>query len=299
MTTTDLPEIIVSSAWDWTDYELIDSGDGLKFERFGKYTFIRPEAQAVWAKGLKIEAWNKADAVFQTTMEENGGHWIFKQTIPENWVMRYKELKFKVQTSASRHLGVFPEQAVHWDWMSNVISTSQHPLKILNLFGYTGLATLAAAKAGAQVTHIDASKKAVAWARENQSLSELTESPVRWIVDDALKFVDREIRRGSLYDGIILDPPKFGRGPKGEVWEFFKMLPDLLTACKKALHPNGLFLIVTAYAVKSSALTLHGSLNDLSVLRGGDLEVGELVTQEKSAGRLVSNAIYARWSKVL
>jgi 23S rRNA (cytosine1962-C5)-methyltransferase len=298
MQSTTLPEIIVSSARDWNDYELLDSGDGQKLERFGKYTFIRPEAQAVWGKGLRSEAWNKADAVFQTTMEENGGHWIFKQTIPENWVMRYKELKFKVQTSASRHLGVFPEQAVHWDWVSNAISISQHPLKVLNLFGYTGLATLAAAKAGAQVTHIDASKKAVAWARENQSLSELTGSPVRWIVDDALKFVDREIRRGSLYDGIILDPPKFGRGPKGEVWEFFKMLPDLLTACKKALHPKGQFLIVTAYAVKSSALTLHGALNDMTVLRGGELEVGELVTQEKSAGRLVSTAIYARWSKI-
>lgn len=289
------PEIIVSSAKEWTDYELLDSGDGQKLERFGKYVFIRPEAQAVWGRSLPPETWNKADAIFQTTMEENGGHWIFKRSIPEHWVMNYKDIKFKAQTSASRHLGVFPEQAVHWDWISGVISPIRNPVKVLNLFGYTGLATLAAAKAGANVTHVDASKKAITWARENQSLSGLSASPIRWIVDDALKYVDREIRRGSLYDGIILDPPKFGRGPKGEVWEFFKMLPQLLMACKAALHPNGQFLIVTAYAVKSSALTLHGALNDLTTSRGGELEIGELVTCETSAGRLISNAIYARW----
>lgn len=291
-----IPAINVAIARDWTDYELVDTGDGSKLERFGKFTFSRPEAQAVWPAAQSSAIWSKADAVFQTTGEENGGHWLFKKPLPESWVMQYKSLKFKVQAGASRHLGVFPEQAVHWDWMSETIADAHRPVKVLNLFGYTGLASLAAAKAGAQVTHVDASKKAIAWARENQSLSGVSDSSIRWIVDDALKFVERETRRGSFYEGIILDPPKFGRGPKGEVWEFFNLLPQLLTACKAALHPDAMFLIVTAYAVKSSALTLHGAINDLLKTRGGRIEVGELVTVEKSASRLISNAIYAKWS---
>jgi 23S rRNA (cytosine1962-C5)-methyltransferase len=290
-----LPKIQVTTAQDWVDYELIDSGDGLKLERFGKYVFLRPEAQAVWSPVSSSGDWSKADAVFQTTAEENGGHWNFKKQIPDHWVMQYKNIKFKVQPGASRHLGVFPEQAAHWDWMADVISQAHQPVKVLNLFGYTGLASLAAARSGAQVTHVDASRKAILWAKENQSLSELSDSPIRWIVDDALKFVEREIRRGNLYDGIILDPPKFGRGPKGEVWEFFRLLPQMLTACKNVLLPKPLFLIVTAYAVKSSALTLHGAINDMTSSRGGDLEIGELATAEKSGGRLISNAIYARW----
>jgi 23S rRNA (cytosine1962-C5)-methyltransferase len=293
---TQLPKIQVTPALGWVDYELIDSGDGLKLERFGKYIFSRPEAQAVWSPSMSERDWLKADAVFQTTAEENGGHWNFIHQIPDHWLMQYKKIKFKVQPGASRHLGVFPEQASHWDWMADVISKAHRPVKVLNLFGYTGLASLAAASSGAQVTHVDASKKAILWAKENQSLSGLSESPIRWIIDDALKFVEREIRRGNLYDGIVLDPPKFGRGPRGEVWEFFRLLPQMLAACKKVLLPKPLFLITTAYAVKSSALTLHGALNDLVLARGGNLEIGELVTIEKSGGRIISNAIYARWA---
>ncbi len=296
MINANIPEIKIAISNEWIDYELLDSGDGLKLERFGKFTFSRPEAQAVWAPARPGSLWSKADAVFQTTGEENGGHWNFNKSIPTDWTMQFNGLKFKVQAGASRHLGVFPEQAYHWNWMSKVITAANQPLKILNLFGYTGIATLSAAYAGANVTHIDASKKAIAWARENQSISGLSNSPIRWIVDDALKFVEREVRRGSLYDGIILDPPKFGRGPKGEVWEFFKVLPEMLSACKSVLNPNAKFLIVTAYAVKSSALTLHGAINDLVSMRGGSLEIGELATIEKSAGRLISNAIYAKWS---
>lgn len=291
-----IPTIHTLSATNWKDYELIDTGQGSKLERFGKYSFLRPEAQAVWPAALPKGSWEKADAIFQTTEEENGGHWKFNKTMPESWVMQYMKLRFKVQTGGSRHLGVFPEQAAHWDWMAELIRNANRRVKVLNLFGYTGLATLAAAEAGALVTHVDASKKAVGWARENQSLSNFDQIPIRWMVDDALKFVEREYRRGSFYDGIMLDPPKFGRGPKGEVWEFFKLLPSLLKACKSALNEKPLFMIITAYAVKSSALTLHGTINDLVDRYGGNIEVGELVTVEKSAGRLISNAIYARWS---
>lgn len=292
----EIPLIKVASTDIWKDYSLVDSGRGLKLERFGKYQFVRPEAQAVWEPSLNMSAWDKADAVFQSTGEEHGGHWIFKNKIPESWTMQYEGLRFKATAGAARHLGVFPEQAVHWDWMIAAIPRSGRACRVLNLFGYTGLATLAAARAGAEVTHVDASKKSVAWARENQELSGLTNSQIRWIVDDAQKFVEREARRGSRYDGIILDPPKFGRGPKGEVWEFFKMLPALLKECKSVLVPEPLFMILTAYAVKSSALTLYGSMRDLLTTKGGKLEVGELATVEQSAGRLVSNAIYARWS---
>jgi 23S rRNA (cytosine1962-C5)-methyltransferase len=281
----------------WKDYELVDSGNGRKLERFGKYLFARPEAQAVWHPTYPPSKWEKADASFVSTGEENGGHWNFKNRLPDRWQISYRDLKCWVQPTASRHMGLFPEQATHWDWMRGLIEQSGRPVKVLNLFGYTGLATLAAAASSAQVTHVDASKKAIAYAKDNQILSSLQEKPIRWIVDDALKFTERESRRNSLYDGIILDPPKFGRGPKGEVWEFFDLLPDLLRACRQVLSPAPLFVLLTAYAVKSSALTLHGAVGDLLADLNGDLTVGELATRETSAGHLVSHAIYARWSK--
>ena len=199
-------------------------------------------------------------------------------------------------TTPGRHLGVFPECAAHWDWVTDLIQGAKRPIKVLNLFGYTGLATLAAAAAGAQVTHVDASKKAVTWARENQALSGLTEKPVRWIVDDALKFVQREGRRGNKYDGILLDPPKFGRGPKGEVWEIYKSLPDLLDACQQVLSEKPLFVVATVYAVKASAVHIGQAMQGMMSQFEGNLECGELVTREQSAGRLLSQAVYARWS---
>ncbi|HEY9527492.1 MAG TPA: class I SAM-dependent methyltransferase, partial [Anaerolineales bacterium] len=214
----------------WTDYALLDSGDGLKLERFGRYVFARPESQAMWKRSLDAE-WQNAHAVFVPTGEESGGHWDFKKKMEEKWEMKYildptqvvrGELKFWVMTTPGRHLGVFPEVAAHWDWLSGLIAQSKREVNVLNLFGYTGLASLAAAAAGARVTHVDASKKSVGWARDNQTLSHLGEKPIRWIVDDALKFVQREARRGIKYDGVILDPPKFGRGPKGEIWEVYK-----------------------------------------------------------------------------
>ena len=218
------------------------------------------------------------------------------QPLPERWMLDYNRLKFYVQTSASRHLGVFPEQSVGWDWIENQITGAQRPTRVLNLFGYTGLASLAAARAGAQVTHLDASRKVVTWANENLKLSGLGDRPVRWIVDDALKFVQREARRGSTYDGLILDPPKFGRGPKGEVWEFYKLIPELLSACRQVLGSDPCFILLTAYAVKASALTLYTAVNEMMAGYKGSLDAGELALVEQSAGRLLSTAIFARWS---
>jgi len=343
----------------WKDYELLDSGNGLKLERFGPYTFIRPEVQALWSPHLPPARWEAAHGVFQPTGEESGGHWNLRKKIAERWEMQYplektshKFLKFTAMTTPGRHLGVFPECAANWDWMVEEIirgrskkeeerkekereekerkeeerkekereekerkkeeerkekereekerkeeeRKKEEGVRVLNLFGYTGLATLAAAAAGAQVTHVDASKKSVTWARENAALSGLAEHPIRWIVDDALKFVQREGRRGVKYDGIVLDPPKFGRGPKGEVWEIYQSLPALLNACRAILSESPLFIILTVYAVKLSALHIGQALQEMMNGLGGSVDCGELVTIEKSAGRLLSQAVYARWT---
>ncbi|MCZ2121909.1 MAG: class I SAM-dependent methyltransferase [Anaerolineales bacterium] len=288
----------------WKDYALLDSGDGLKLERFGEYVFARPESQAMWKCALTSE-WKNADAVFISTGEESGGHWDLKKKVADHWTMNYplphskSGLTFKVMTTPGRHLGVFPEVAAHWDWFANLINREarqeRKDVNVLNLFGYTGLATLAAASAGAKVTHVDASKKSVSWARENQELSGLSDAPIRWIVDDALKFVQREARRGVKYDGIILDPPKFGRGPKGEVWEVYKSLPTLLEACRACLSDNPLFVVTTIYAVRASAIHIAQAMDDMMKEFSGKVESGELVTREQSAGRLLSQAVYARW----
>lgn len=288
---------------DWRDYALLDSGDGLKLERFGAYTFVRPEVQAMWSRALPEKEWGAAHAVFQPSGEESGGHWAFKKKVAERWEMRYAPLweagglRFWAMITPGRHLGVFPECAAHWDWCAGLIREAKRPVKVLNLFGYTGLATLACAAAGAQVTHVDASKKSVTWARENQALSGLAGKPIRWIVEDALKFVQREARRRNQYDGILLDPPKFGRGPQGEVWEVYKSLPRLLGACRAALSERPLFVVLTVYAVQASAIHLGQALEAMMLERGGKVECGELVTREQSAGRLLSQAVYARWEE--
>jgi 23S rRNA (cytosine1962-C5)-methyltransferase len=295
------PSITLLESSRWTDYELIDSGNGLKLERFGLYRFVRPEAQALWRPSLSQSMWEDVHGIFQPTSEESGGHWKFLKKVDEKWEMRYpleamdKPLRFHVMPTPGRHLGVFPETAAHWDWMYNLVKSANRPVRVLNLFGYTGLATLAVAAAGASVTHVDASKKSMGWARENQTLSGLDQCPIRWIVDDAVKFVQRESRRGVKYDGIILDPPKFGRGPKGEVWEVYKSLPELLETCRSVLSDKPLFMAMTVYAVRASAVHLYYALEECVKGRQGKLDTGELVMREKSAGRLLSHAVYARW----
>jgi 23S rRNA (cytosine1962-C5)-methyltransferase len=289
------PAFVLLDSPDWTEDELFDSGDGRKLERFGPYRFVRPEPQAIWRPAMPAREWERADAVFNPEGVE-GGQWQFRRTLDPRWQMRYKSLRFWVQPTPFRHLGVFPEQANHWDWMAGLITGARRPVNVLNLFGYTGIASLAAAAAGANVTHVDASKKGIAWARENQELSGLSDRPIRWLLDDAVKFVRREGRRGSQYDGFVIDPPPFGRGPKGEIWRLEEDLPTLLMECRNIFSARPLFVVLTAYAIKQSSLSLLNILHDMVDGYGGALSCGEMITTEKHAGRALSTAIFARWS---
>jgi len=291
---------------NWTDYELLDSGNGKRLERFGKYILVRPDPQILWKPKLHPTEWDKVDAVFERSSEDKG-NWDIKTEIPEKWEMDYKNLKFYAKLTPFKHTGVFPEQSVQWDFIQNVILNAVKNLKdpsvspqddnkrprILNLFAYTGIATLAAAEAGAKVTHVDASKSTIAWARENQTLSGLEDKPIRWILDDTLKFVEREVRRNAKYDGIIMDPPAFGHGPTGGMWKFNDNFPQLLNACKQLLSDQPLFILINAYAISSSSLMLENVLQDLNL--NGRIEVGELALKEKESNRLLSTGIFGRW----
>ena len=290
------PELALLSSPGWKDYELLDSGAGSKLERFGQYRFVRPEAQAIWRPSLPEREWQAAHGVFQPSDGQEGGRWQLHGALPERWVMEYGDLRFWAQPTPFRHMGVFPEQANHWDWMRALIHQTRQPVRVLNLFGYTGLASLAAASEGASVTHIDASKKTISWARENQALSRLEDRPVRWILDDALKFVRREARRQARYDGFIIDPPPFGRGPKGELWRIEESLPALLAECRALLSDRPLFFVLTAYAIRTSALSIYYALQEILADHGGSLTTGEMVLREQSAGHVLSTAIFARWA---
>jgi 23S rRNA (cytosine1962-C5)-methyltransferase len=278
----------------WRDYALLDSGAGAKLERFGPHTVIRPEPQAIWTPRLDEAAWAAADARFEGT-DDAASRWAFaggRQPAP--WAMAYGDVTFEARFTSFRHLGVFPEQAAHWDWMRARIERAGRPVKVLNLFAYTGIASLIAAAAGATVTHLDASKKAITWANRNQQLSGLAEAPVRWICDDALKFLRREARRGNRYDGILVDPPKYGRGAKGEVWQLFDDLPELLGLCRAVLSDDPLFLVATLYAIRLSGISLHTGLAEALAGLGGHLESGEMGVADR-AGRTLSAAGFSRW----
>ena len=228
------------------DYALIDSGDGEKLEQYGPYRIVRPEGQAIWRRALPLREWERADAVFTGDTDEEGlGRWRFPKTpLGETWPMKHDGIDYLGRFTSFRHVGVFPEQASHWDHMAGLIERAKRPVKVLNLFGYTGLASLVAARAGAEVTHVDASKKAIGWARENQEMAGLSQKPIRWICDDAMKFAEREARRGSLYDIVLFDPPAYGRGPKGEVWQLFSDLPALTDLCRQILTPKPLAVVL-------------------------------------------------------
>jgi 23S rRNA (cytosine1962-C5)-methyltransferase len=288
----------------WGDYALLDSGDGRKLERYGPYTVVRPEPQCLWSPRLPASAWQDADAVFEPSDEDEAGRWRFKGRVKESWPLAWQGVKFHGRFTNFRHLAFFPEQAANWAWLEAQVRgagvQAKTPPRVLNLFGYTGVASLAMAAAGAAVTHVDASKKAVAWARENAELAGLAEKPIRWITEDARKYVAREVRRGSKYEGVILDPPKYGRGPGGEVWRLFEDLPELARLCGDLLSENASFLVLNAYAERISGAALSGLLADVLKDRAGRIEWGELALVEEAGAkenpRQVGMSFFARWS---
>jgi 23S rRNA (cytosine1962-C5)-methyltransferase len=290
------PAASVMRTGAWDDYGLIDSGSGRKLERFGPYRVVRPEPQCLWRPALADEAWAAADAVFDPEGEEDAGRWGFKGSGPAPFALRWRGVKFLGRFTPFRHLGFFPEQAANWDWLAARVTTSGKPLKVLNLFGYTGVASLICAEAGAAVTHVDASRRAVAWARENAELSGLADRPIRWLTEDARKWVQREIRREAKYDGIILDPPKYGRGPDGEVWRLLEDLPNLMADCADLLADDASFLLLNAYAERISGLALAGLLAEALAGRGGRIDWGELALMEEGGQRGVGVSFFARWS---
>ncbi len=271
-------------------YELIDSGGEEKLERFGDVVLSRPDPQALWPKSLSQE-WVKTNGVYVNEGKE-GGKWT--GNIPKEWPIDFGRLKMVIKPTSFKHTGLFPEQLPNWEWMSSIL-TAKPRAKVLNLFAYTGGATLAAAKAGAEVTHVDGSKSAVAWARENAAASELEDKPIRWIVEDVLTFVTREIKRGNKYDAIIMDPPAFGHGPKSEIWKIEENFVELVGLCKQLLSEKPLFVLINGYAEGYSPLAFAQNLTDLSKKYGGKVQCGELTIAESQSDRLLPAGIFARW----
>ncbi len=279
----------------WSDYGLIDSGNGRKLERYGAYRFIRPEPQAMWTPAT--DDWSADGEFIPGSDDEGGGRWYYDRPVPkEGWPLRWDDVTFQASCTPFRHLGFFPDMAPVWDWMRGRVADKAEP-QVLNLFGYTGVGTLAMADAGAQMVHVDASKKSVNAGRDNAALSGMAEKPIRWIVDDAAKFTAREVRRGRRYDGILLDPPKYGRGPEGEVWRLEEDLPRLIADCRQLLDADSRFLFLTVYAVRMSALAIGALLKQAFADLPGTVEAGELAVREEARGLLLPTAIWARWAR--
>jgi 23S rRNA (cytosine1962-C5)-methyltransferase len=282
------------------DYALLDSGDGRKLERFGRFTVQRPEPQALWRPMLDPIQWVRADATFKSgnaDEDSEAGRWHKNSPLPETWPIGVRGITMLCQLTNFRHLGIFPEQLPHWEWMLDWLKGMHgEPARVLNLFAYTGAASLLAAGVGAEVTHVDASKKAIAWAKENQAASKLDDAPIRWILDDARKFVAREVRRGKSYQLILIDPPKFGRGPDGEVWDVFTHLAPLLRDCAALLAPGRAALVLTTYAIRASALATDGLMRECLAERGGVFESGELAVVEEAGRRLLPTSLFTRWT---
>jgi len=277
------------------DFELLDTGDGFRLERWGSVVLARPDPQIIWPRSLPDTDWNKVNARFIPSRGEDKGHWDVKKPTPNPWTIKFQDCKFLLKLSPFKHTGIFAEQAAQWKFMIERLKDSKiERLKILNLFGYTGGATMVLAKKGCFVTHVDASRPAITWANENHKLNDLPEDSVRWILDDAVKFVRRELKRGATYDGIIMDPPAFGHSPTGATWKFNENLPGLLRDCVKLLSPNAKFLIINGYATNSSALALNNLLEDTMRGRKGQVEYGELCLKQKT-GKMISTGIFARW----
>jgi len=282
------------------DHALLDSGNGLKLENYGGLKIIRPEAQAIWQPELPPDVWKGADAIFNGDVAEEGmGRWVFpKKQLPETWQLGWDGMAYLGRFTSFRHVGVFPEQAAHWRFMERRITNrcaDGKPFKLLNLFGYTGIASLVAARVGAHVTHVDASRKAIGWARENQQVAGLEDKPVRWLCDDAVRFCEREMRRKNTYDGILLDPPKYGRGPKGEVWQLFEDLPHMMDLARGLLSNDPSFVVLTAYSIRASFYAMHETMREKFGDCGGKIESGELVLRTKASERILSTSLFSRW----
>ena len=283
-----LKTIIAEPLADWG---LIDCGYGQKLERYGKFRIVRPEPQAMWAPSSR--SWDPDATFVPGSDEEGGGRWVQHRPIPRQWELSSGKVRFAASLTPFRHLGFFPDMAPQWRWMRERSADAE----VLNLFGYTGVGTLFLSDAGARLVHVDASKKSVAQGKDNSRLSEMDGSPIRWIVEDATKFASREVRRGRRYDGILLDPPKFGRGPNGEVWRLEEDLAPLLADCRRLLDESSRFLVLTVYAVRMSALAIGELVKQLLGDLGGEVEMGEMAVREEERGLLLPTAIFARWSK--
>ena len=282
------------TADNWKDYEVLDTSDGEKLERWGDYLLIRPDPQVIWSTEKRHPDWKKWNGYYHRS-SKGGGEWEFSH-LPEQWSIRYGDLTFQLKPFSFKHTGLFPEQAVNWDWFSEKIRLAGRPVRVLNLFAYTGGATLAAAAAGAQVTHVDASKGMVSWARENAASSGLADRPVRWLVDDCVKFVEREIRRGNHYDGIIMDPPSYGRGPKGEIWKIEDSVFPFIKLCEKLLSDDPLFFLVNSYTTGLAPAVLTYMLSVALKERGGRAEASEIGLPVAATGLVLPCGASGRWS---
>ena len=291
-------------AKDWSDYEVIDTSEGEKLERWGKYILLRPDPQVIWNTPKKAPEWNKLNGHYHRS-SKGGGEWEFF-SLPEEWSINYKGLTFNLKPFSFKHTGLFPEQAVNWDWCGEIIKstinlnpekyTKDRPFKVLNLFAYTGGATVSAAKAGASVTHVDASKGMVGWAKENAVSSGLANAPIRWLVDDCVKFVEREIRRGNTYDGIIMDPPSYGRGPKGEIWKIEESVYPFIELCTKILDKDAKFFLINSYTTGLQPAVLSYMLNTLIAKeRGGVVTADEIGLPVSSNGLVLPCGASGRW----
>lgn len=281
-------------AENWKDYEVIDTSCGEKLERWGKYLLVRPDPQVIWNTPKTEKGWTKRNGHYHRS-SKGGGEWEFFD-LPEEWRIHYQDLTFHLKPFSFKHTGLFPEQAVNWDWFSNIIRNAGRPVKVLNLFAYTGGATLAAARAGAAVTHVDASKGMVAWAKENAASSGLADAPVRWLVDDCVKFVEREIRRGNTYDGIIMDPPSYGRGPKGEIWKIDESIYPFIELTAKLLTRDSLFLLVNSYTTGLQPAVLTYLLHTAVVKKlGGRVVSSEIGLPVTASGLVLPCGASGRW----
>ncbi len=282
---------------DWKDYELLDCSCGERLERWGRVTLIRPDPQVIWQTEKKHPMWHKADAVYHRS-NTGGGHWEVRGKVPDRWEIGYKDLVFNVKTMGFKHTGVFPEQAVNWDYVRTLIEKANRPVRVLNLFSYTGAATVSALKAGAQVVHVDASKGMVQWAKENAQSSGVIDRPVRWIVDDCVKFVQREIRRGNHYDILIMDPPSYGRGPGGEVWKLENEIYSFVELCRGVLSENPIAVLLNSYTTGLSPAVMQYILSSvLSPTFGGHTESDEIGLPVTSSGLVLPCGATAIWKR--